>query len=149
MADSRELQLILKVIDDASAELKKISDNTKKAMDGVTESQNAAKESNDNLAQSVFSGVAAWDLLKTGVEKTAQFFLSSAQAALEQERNIGLLNATLRSMGANTPAVNAQLEKFGQTMLGRGYDADGAELAAAKLAKTAGGDVVKGMQLAK
>ncbi len=146
MASSDEnLNLTIRAKDEATSTLKKV----KESVDGVTSATDKTKKSNEDLTASVFKGVAAWDIFKRGVQEAKQFMSESVDEYLDAQKKLDLTRATVESMGQSFEAARPQLEAFGDRMAHLGHDGETASLAAAQLAKLAGGDLAKGMQLAK
>ncbi len=145
MADT-ELKLVITAENaDALKKVKEFADN----LDGVTTATKKAKDSQESLATSVFKGQAAWDMLKTGLKSVEGFVIDSAKAFIESENQMSLVRSTVESLGITYDSVKPQIEEFSQKMAGLGVDDEQAALSMVKLAKAAGGDFAKGMQLAK
>lgn len=154
-----EVNLTIKAKDEASSAIAKLTtavDSLNKTMlagakasEAVTESQKKTAASHDNMAASVFKGVAAWDLLKKSIGAAKDFLEDSTKAYLDAQQKIDLTRAVVESMGQSFDAVKPKLDAFGASMVRMGTDDEDANLAAAKLAKAVGGDLTKGMELAK
>ena len=68
MADSQsQLDIVIRAVDEASAQVKQMATNVQGAMNQVAGATKTAQDANQNLSQSVFNGVAAWDMLKQGI----------------------------------------------------------------------------------
>lgn len=122
---------------------------TVKAVDQATPTLNKVGQSLTGLTGSVFKGVAAWDVLKKGIQVATNFMEQSVGSFLDAQKKLDLTRATVESMGISFDSVKDQLDTFGKSMSALGVDNDDATNSAAKLAKAAGGDLTKGMQLAK
>lgn len=131
MPGDQDLNITIKAKDEASATITKVGTS-------VT-----------GMTSSVFKGVAAWDLLKKGIGVATSFMESSIGSFLDAQKKLDLTRATVESMGTSFDSVKGQLEGFGTSMAKLGVDNDDVTLAAAKLAKVAGGDLKRGMELAK
>lgn len=145
MADA-EIKLVISA-DNADA-IKKVQEFAK-SLDGVSVSTDKTKKSQEDLATSVFKGTAAWDILKTGLKEVEGFVVDSAKAFIEAENKMSLVKNTVESLGVAYDSVKPQIEEFSQKMSRLGVDDEQAALSMVKLAKAAGGDFAKGMQLAK
>ncbi len=145
MADT-ELKLVISA-DNADA-IKKVKEFTQ-TLDGVSTSAGKTKKSQDDLTSSVFKAQAAWDMLKTGMKQVEGFVIDSAKAYLEAENKMSLVRSTVESTGVAYDSVKPKIEGFMETMSRLGVDDEAAALSMVKLGKAAGGDMAKGMQLAK
>ena len=132
------LNALQKSVDANTASLSKNSDQTKKA-----------STANDGMTASVFKGVASWALLSQAANAAKDFLEGSVSAFLDAQKSIDLTHATVLSMGQSLATAMPQLDAFGASMVRMGVDGEDAELAAARLAKAAGNDIPKGLQLAK
>lgn len=158
-AGDNQLEFIIKAVDEASAAIatvKASTDALKGSVDSATQSldKNAtstgkAQSANEGMATSVFKGVAAWGLLSEAAGAAKDFLEESVTAFLDAQKSIDLTKSTVISMGLSLDAAMPQLQAFGESMVKVGVDGEDAELSAAKLAKAAGNDVPKGLQLAK
>lgn len=159
MADNQQLEFIIKAVDEASsalASVKASTDGLKKSVDQTNSSLEAnanktkgAKDAHESMATSVFKGVAAWDMLKQGIGLAGDFIKDSAGKYLEARQTLDLVRGTIESTGMSFDTAKPQLEAYADSMVRMGQDGEDAQLAAAKLAKVAGGDLPKGIQLAK
>lgn len=122
---------------------------TIKAKDEATATINKVNASVTGMTGSVFKGVAAWDLLQKAASKAVSFMQDSVRAFVDAERQIDLTRATVESMGQSYDDARPALEAFGKTLGSVSVDNEEAALAAAQLAKLAGGDLTRGMQIAK
>lgn len=157
--NNEDLNLTITAKDDATATLNKLQkefDELKKSLDkvsaassGVTEEQKKATTGLGGLTASVFKGVAAWDLLKSSVDKVTGFMEESVSQFLEAQKKFDLTRSTIESTGKSFAEAKEPLEAFGKSMSALGVDNDDIQLSAAKLAKAVGGDLTQGMQLAK
>ena len=145
MADA-ELKLVISA-DNADA-IKKVKEFSQ-TLDGVSVASDKTKKSQDDLAASVFKGQAAWDMLKTGLKEVEGFVIDSTKAYLEAENKMSLVRSTVESLGMAYENVQPQITAFQEKMSRLGVDDEDAALSMVKLAKAAGGDMAKGMQLAK
>lgn len=157
--DQNEINLTIKAKDEATAAIEKLTAKVEeltkkmgeasKSSDSLTQSQAATAKAHDSMAASVFKGVASWDVLKKAVSTATDFLVSSTEAYLEAQKQIDLTRAVVESMGQSYDVVAPKLKEFGDKMAKMGTDDEAANLAAAKFAKTLGGDLNKGMQMAK
>lgn len=159
MADDKNIRVEITAEDKASGQIKQVGeafsetgDKAKKASEElgkVSEASKKTQDANESMASSVFRGVASWDILKEGIAKTTEFVKESVSAYLEQRKTLDLVKATVESTGASFSAVGPKIKEFGDKLEAMGFDSDTVQLSVAKLAKSAGGDFVKGMELAK
>lgn len=132
MADATSnLNIVVSAKDNASGVISNISEETK------------------GLTGSVFSAVAAFALLEEGLKAAAGFVEQSVGAYIDAQKQLDLVQATVTSMGLSFEKVSPQITAFGEKMAALGVDNEQAELSMVQLAKVAGGDLSKGMQLAK
>lgn len=158
-SDDSQLQFIIKAVDEASAALAQVkaaTDAMKSSTDAASASMDKnsaasanAGKANESLSTAVFKGVASWDLLKQAAEAATQFMEQSVDAFLDAQKKVDLTKSTIVSMGQSLQDALPQIQAFGESLGAMGIDNEQASLSAAQLAKAAGGDVPKGMQLAK
>lgn len=158
MADA-QLQFVIKAVDEASEALAKVkaaTDQMKQSVDTNTQSleknttaAGGTKTAHDNLAASVFKGVAVWDTFKQSISVAKDFLESSVGAFIDAQKKVDLTQATISSMGLSLSATMPRIKEFGDAMGRLGIDNEDAELSAARLAKAAGGDVAQGLKYAK
>lgn len=159
MGNNTQLEFIVKAVDEASSQLEHVRESVTKLQTSVESTSSSMQKAsgelskvsagNESMATSVFKGVAAWDLLKEGIHMATDFIKESVQKSIEASKQNDLTKATIESMGLSFAKVSPQLEAFGDKMLRLGVDNEAVTLSAAKLAKLAGGDLTKGMELAK
>ena len=119
------------------------------AQDEASGALNNVSNSLAGLSGSVFKGVASWDILKTAMGTAKNFLEDSVKEFLTADTKLNLVKATIESMGKTWQQAGDEVLAFGAKMASMGVDDEQAELSMAKLAKSAGGDLAKGMQLAK
>lgn len=122
---------------------------TIKAKDEATATIQKVNTSITGMTGSVFKGVAAWDLLQKAASKAIDFMGESVKAFIDAQRQIDLTRATVESMGQSYDIARPKLDAFGKTLGAVNVDNEQAALAAAQLAKLVGGDLTRGMQVAK
>lgn len=159
MADSQQLEFIIKAVDEASDAIAKVkastdamkasTDAASTSFDKNSDASGKAAKSNDSLSVSIFKGVASWALLEKAVSVAVGFVEDSVKEFLDAQQKIDLTKSTVIAMGGTLTGTLPQITAFGDAMGAMGVDNEDAELSAAKLAKAAGGDVPKGLQLAK
>ena len=112
MATNSELNIIIKAQDEAAAKLNEVSSS----LDKLGGSAQSAAQQHSNLGTAVFSGVAAWDLLKGGIEKVSGFIEKSIDEAKEAGRAQNQLNAVLASTkgvsGETSQSINQLAESL-------------------------------------
>jgi hypothetical protein len=143
-----EKDLKIVITADNQDAIKKIEDFSK-TLDGVSVASAKTGKAQENMTSSVFKGIAAWDLLKEGIKKSTDFVMGSVNAYLEAQKAMDLVRGTVESMGKSYDAVSPQIIAFGNRMADLGVDDEAAMLSMVKLGKAAGGDMAKGMELAK
>lgn len=159
MQNNQQLEFIVKAVDEASSNLEHVREAVAKLQGSVdsasTSMQKASGEmekvsaNHESMATSVFKGVASWDLLKESIKVTTDFLKESVDEFLDAQKKTDLTRSTIESMGMSFEKAQPQLDAFGEKMLRLGVDNEVVELSAAKLAKLAGGDLTKGINLAK
>jgi len=159
MSDNQNLQFTIKAVDEASKNLEQVKsslktmgdqvDGTKKQLDDFGNAQGKAKGSTESMATSVFKGQLAFEAFKKGLELAVDFTKESVEAYIEADKKMNLVKATLESTGLSYAKVGGQVEEFASKMARLGVDDEDVALSMAKLTKIAGGDLSKGMQLAK
>lgn len=157
-SDDSQLQFIIKAVDEASAALAQVkaatdamktsTDAASAAMDKNSSSASKAQKGNESLSAAVFKGVASWDLLKQAAEKATQFMEQSVDAFIDAQKKVDLTKSTIIAMGQSLTDVLPTITAYGESMGVLGVDNEQASLSAAQLAKAAGNDVPKGLQLA-
>ncbi len=144
--NDEQLQIVINAIDNASATLKQIADNSEQSMAKVADSTGKTTDAQQDLSRAVFNGVAAWDLLKKGVEIVSGFFEEGIKSAIDYDKTLAQISGTLKQIG---PAATAQLpaiDAFLNGMAKIGVSDNEAAVAFNTLVK-ATGDVNKAMQL--
>lgn len=97
---------------------------------------------------SIFKGVAAWDLLKKGIQKTFGYLKGAVQEGLEDISKLNQTKAILESQGKAWSQVGQQVTDFGNRMLKMGIDDETAELQVARFSQRLSGDLRKSFEMA-
>lgn len=114
--DNQNLQIVVSAIDNASTTLKDIAAKTEDSMKQVTSATDKSASSQENLTKAVFSGVAAWDVLKKGVDIAKSFIQESIAAAAESEQVFSQLEAVLKSTGGQAGVTAQQAVGLSQSL---------------------------------
>lgn len=112
MTNSTELQIVLNAVDNASKEL----ENVKTSLNDLSGTAETVAKKQESMTSSVFNGVAAWDMLKGGVEAVAGFMEEANTEALKAVEGQNMLNAVLDSTkgisGETAVSINALAESM-------------------------------------
>jgi hypothetical protein len=100
-------------------------------------------------AGQVFSGVAAWDMLKQGAQKAFDILKDGVQGALDDSKKLNETKSIIKALGMSWEDVGAQMEEFGNKMLQLGLDDETANLQTARFAQRLKGDLAGAFEMTK
>ena len=122
MDNSKTLEVIIKAVDNASAQLAQINENI-----------NQLKTSNDNMSQSVFNGVAAWDLLKKGLSEVSEFLTGAVEASAKASETMAIVKTNIDNAGYSYDDLSPKLQAYSEQMLNLGFDHEQTSASVSKL----------------
>jgi len=93
----------------------------------------SVKTSNESMATSVFKGVAAWDLLKTGVRETVKFLGDCVQASIDAQKEMAMVKQNVENSGVAFDSVKDKIAEYSETMMKMGFDDEETSLSVSKL----------------
>jgi hypothetical protein len=120
MPSDKELKFIVTAVDNATKELKKVSDSLN------TFSKDSAKVATgqENMAKSVFTGMVSFAALSKALSTVSTFMKSSINDAIKAETTWAGLGIVLENVGDNLSTAMPQIEEFAKKMEGFGIDAE-------------------------
>ncbi len=108
------------------------------AFSQVESGLNRVKGANDNMAASVFKGVAAWDLLKQGIKIAVDFFKSSVSASIEASKEMALVKQNVENAGIAYNSIKDKLDEYSKSMIQMGFDDEETATSVSKLMMVTG-----------
>jgi hypothetical protein len=133
MASATELDIVIKAIDEASDQLKKIAANGSDAMKQVSSSSDKAKESNESLTSSVFKATAAWDLFKEGVNIAKDFIMDSIGEYAHASETMAQVAVNVKNAGYSYEALKPRMEEYSANALAMGFQNETTSASLSKL----------------
>lgn len=118
---------------DSTTIIVKAKNETDAVFNKVKANLNETKVANDNMAMSVFKGVASWDLLKRGVSIATDFIKSSVQASIAAEREMAMVRQNVENAGIAYDTVKDKLDEYSKSMLQMGFDDEDTATSVSKL----------------
>lgn len=168
MDSEKSIKVIVEIVaNQAKDALKAIAGETKKTADALTKMGAGAKSGAATIDGSLktaggsisgffnqttrdfVKGLAVYDLLKKAARATFSAIQEGVQGALGDYRALGQAKAILQSTGLAWDEVGERVEGFAERLHSFGFDVQDTELAVAKFAKLAGGDLTQALDVAK
>lgn len=97
-------------------------DKTGAAFNQIETGLNRVKGANENMATSVFKGVAAWDLLKKGLGMATDFLKSSIEASATAQREMAMVQKNVENAGFAYDSIKGKLGEYSKSMIQMGFD---------------------------
>jgi methyl-accepting chemotaxis protein len=127
-------ELVYKIsgdMDNLKTELKKSEAEVgklKDSMEKTTATTAKMGKQTESTAVSVFKGVAAYDLLKVGIQKVGQFLKESVQASLDAERGLAQTKTNIENAGFAYEDLADTIEESNNKVKGLGFDDEDGQL---------------------
>lgn len=97
-------------------------DQTGAAFNQIKSGLNGVKTAHDNMAMSVFKGVASWDLLKKGIGMATEFLKSSIEASMKANAEMAMVKRNVENAGFAYSDIKDKLDAYSKSMLQMGFD---------------------------
>lgn len=129
MADNKELQIILKAVDNASAEMKKVSN----ALNGMTEDVKSTSGSFGSMAKAVAVGNLAYSAIIGTIKSVASGLSGLIKDSITLTGQLGQSKAVIYNLGENNNWTRQQIDSLVKSIRDENKDM----LTAIELTKTA------------
>lgn len=129
MSDNKELQIILKAVDNASSEMKKVSE----ALNGMSEGVKTTSSSFGSMAKAVAVGNLAYNAIAGTISKVASGIGSLVKESISLTGQLGQSKAVIYKLGENNNWSKKQIDSLVKSIREENKDM----LTAIELTKTA------------
>jgi hypothetical protein len=111
----------------------KAKNETEATFNKVKSDMTGMKTAHDNMAASVFKGVAAWDLLKKGVRMAIDFLGESVKASMDAEAEMAIVKTNVENAGFAYSEVGGKIEEYSKKMIKMGFNDEATALSVSRL----------------
>lgn len=136
MVDER-LDIIVKARDEASSSLKQSRAAVKDLKKEVTETSGAMNKMSSSWT-SVFAGMMAWDLVRSGARAAVGFIRESVAESVESAAAMVQVERNVRNAGLSFEALAPSIKKASEAALKLGFDDEAAALSLSRLTLATG-----------
>ena len=141
--NDKTLQVVIKAVDDASAQLATIkakaaeleaqfgqnSDGLKQYM----QDEKNANDGNESMTASIFKGVAAWDMLKEGLQMAKEFIEDAIGASAKASETMAIVKTNVENAGYSYDEISPKLQAYSEQMAKLGFDHEDTSKSVSKL----------------
>jgi hypothetical protein len=137
------LKVVISAVDDASKALasvkdgltglKKGADDASSSLDKNSIAANKGQGAHENLAKGVFTGIAAYDAFRKGLQIATDFLKSSFEESVNAEAAMARVKTNVENAGMSFDALAPKLKEYSTSMIQMGFDDEATSESVSKL----------------